>query len=36
MVEDHLLEVDEGTAWELKNYDWFLISPNDTKGIINR
>lgn len=30
------LQVDDGTAWELKNYDWFLISPNDSKGRINR
>ena len=36
MVEENKLEVDEGTAWELKSYDWFLISPNDSKGKINR
>ncbi|MFD2587963.1 hypothetical protein ACFSQJ_13540 [Croceitalea marina] len=36
MVEEQGLSVDKGTAWELKNYDWFLISPNDSKGKINR
>ena len=30
------LVIDSGTAWELKSYDWFLISPNDSKGRINR
>lgn len=36
LVEENNLLVDKGTAWELKNYDWFLISPNDSKGTINR
>lgn len=36
MVKKQKLIVDKGTAWELKSYDWFLISPNDTKGKINR
>ncbi len=30
------ITVDEGTAWELKSYDLFLISPDDTKGKLNR
>lgn len=36
MVRLQNLQVDQGTAWELKNYDLFLISPNDSKGKINR
>lgn len=36
LVEMQQLQVDKGTAWELQNYDWFLISPNDSKGNINR
>ncbi|WP_298516705.1 hypothetical protein [uncultured Kordia sp.] len=36
LVATQQLQVDTGTAWELKNYDWFLISPNDSKGNINR
>ena len=36
MVKENKLRIDKGTAWELKNYDWFLISPNDSKGKINR
>lgn len=36
LVEENKLIVDKGTAWELKSYDWFLISPNDSKGKINR
>lgn len=36
LVKEQNLQIDKGTAWELKSYDWFLISPNDTKGTINR
>lgn len=30
------ITVDKGTAWELKSYDLFLISPNDSKGKVIR
>lgn len=36
LVAENNLQIDKGTAWELANYDWFLISPNDSKGSINR
>lgn len=36
LVQENKLTLDKGTAWELKNYDLFLISPNDSKGKINR
>jgi hypothetical protein len=36
LLNEEKIVTDKGTAWELKSYDWFLISPNDTKGKINR
>ena len=36
MLKKGLIKVDKGTAWELNSYDLFLISPNDSKGKINR
>ena len=33
---DKKIIVDKGTEWELKSYDLFLISPDDTKGKVNR
>lgn len=36
MLKESVIKVDKGTAWEIKSYDLFLISPNDSKGKINR